>query len=242
MGDTFLVRPGEAVPTDGVVQSGASSVNQAPITGESVPVDKDEGATVFAGSINGEGSLEVKATTTFENNTISRIIHMVEEAQEKKGESQRFIERFSKRYSPLVLLAGLLFAVVPPLLFGGAWGTWVARATVFVVAAAPCALVISVPITLVATLGTAARRGVLVKGGTYVEQLAAMADVALMADDLERLAYPLKLAQRNRPWCDKTSSSPHSSLAGAFTLPVAVLAHEVSEFVVIGSGLRMLRA
>ncbi|MCY1024034.1 heavy metal translocating P-type ATPase [Pyxidicoccus sp. MSG2] len=179
VGDTFLVRPGEAVATDGVVLAGASSVNQAPVTGESIPVDKDEGATVFAGSINGEGSLEVKATTTYANNTISRIIHMVEEAQEKKGQSQRFIERFGRRYSPLVLLAGVLFAVVPPLLFGGAWATWLARAIVFVVAAAPCALVISIPITLVATLGTAARKGVLIKGGTFVELLATVDVVAL---------------------------------------------------------------
>ncbi len=179
VGDTFLVRPGEAVPTDGVVLSGTSSVNQAPVTGESVPVDKGEGTTVFAGSINGEGSLEVKATTTYANNTLARIIHLVEEAQEKKGESQRFIERFGRRYSPLVLLAGLLLAVIPPLLFHGDWGTWLARAVVFVVAAAPCALVISVPITLVATLGTAARRGVLIKGGTYVEQLATVKVVAL---------------------------------------------------------------
>ncbi|MFP2903687.1 heavy metal translocating P-type ATPase [Pyxidicoccus sp. 3LFB2] len=177
--DIFLVRPGEAVATDGVVLSGASSVNQAPVTGESIPVDKGEGATVFAGSINGEGSLEVKATTTYANNTISRIIHMVEEAQEKKGQSQRFIERFGRRYSPLVLLAGVLFAVVPPLLLGGAWATWLARATVFVVAAAPCALVISIPITLVATLGTAARKGVLIKGGTFVELLATVNVVAL---------------------------------------------------------------
>jgi heavy metal translocating P-type ATPase len=179
VGETFLVRPGEAVPTDGVVLSGASSLNQAPVTGESVPVDKGQGDTVFAGSINGEGSLEVKATTTYANNTLARIIHMVEEAQEKKGESQRFIERFGRRYSPLVLLAGILLAVIPPLLFGGTWATWLARATVFVVAAAPCALVISVPITLVAALGTAARHGVLIKGGTYVEQLATVKVVAL---------------------------------------------------------------
>jgi heavy metal translocating P-type ATPase len=179
VGETFLVRPGEAVPTDGVVLSGASSLNQAPVTGESVPVDKGKGDTVFAGSINGEGSLEVKATTTYANNTLARIIHMVEEAQEKKGESQRFIERFGRRYSPLVLLAAILLAIIPPLLLGGTWGMWLARATVFVVAAAPCALVISVPITLVAALGTAARRGVLIKGGTYVEQLATVKVVAL---------------------------------------------------------------
>jgi heavy metal translocating P-type ATPase len=177
--DVFLVRPGQAVPTDGIVLTGASSVNQAPVTGESAPVEKAPGDKVFAGSINGEGALKVKATATFANNTIARIIQMVEEAQEKKGKSQRFIERFGHRYSPLVLLGGVLLALLPPLLLGWDWGTWMTRATVFVVAAAPCALVISIPITLVATLGTAARRGILIKGGTYVEQLASIRVVAL---------------------------------------------------------------
>lgn len=177
--DIFLVRPGQAVPTDGVVLTGTSSVNQAPVTGESAPVEKVPGDRVFAGSINSEGALEVKATATFANNTIARIIQMVEEAQEKKGESQRFIERFGRRYSPLVLLGGVLIAILPPGLLGWDWSTWISRAVVFIVAAAPCALVISIPITLVATLGTAARRGVLIKGGTYVEELAEIKVVAL---------------------------------------------------------------
>ena len=177
--DVFIVKPGQSLATDGVVVLGASGVNQAPVTGESVPVEKRPGDTVFAGSINGEGALEVRATRTFADNTIARIIHMVEEAQEKKGRSQRFIERFGAVYSPLVLLAGILIAVVPPLLFGAEWTTWILRATVFIVAAAPCALVISIPITLVATLGTGARQGVLIKGGVYVEELAKIKVVAL---------------------------------------------------------------
>ena len=179
VGDVFIVKPGQAVATDGVIVEGASSVNQAPVTGESVPVEKRVGDTVFAGSISGEGALEVQATKKFADNTISRIIHMVEEAQEKKGKSQRFIERFGARYSPIVLLLGLLIAIVPPLLFGAAWATWIERATVFIVAAAPCALVISIPITLVASLGTGARQGVLIKGGVYVEELAKVKVVAM---------------------------------------------------------------
>ena len=179
VGDVFIVRPGESLATDGVVLVGASSVNQAPVTGESVPVEKQVNDPVFAGSINGEGALEVRATKTFSDNTISRIIHMVEEAQEKKGNSQRFIERFGARYSPLVLLIGVLIAIVPPLLFQEDWRLWLTRATVFVVAAAPCALVISVPITLVAALGTGARQGVLIKGGIFVEELAKVTVVAL---------------------------------------------------------------
>lgn len=179
VGDVFIVKPGESIATDGAVLVGSSSVNQAPVTGESVPVEKQPGDAVFAGSINGEGALEVKASKTFAENTISRIIHMVEEAQEKKGKSQRFIERFGARYSPIVLLIGILIALVPPLFFSADWITWITRATVFIVAAAPCALVISIPITLVASLGTGARQGVLIKGGVYVEELAKVKVVAM---------------------------------------------------------------
>lgn len=179
VGDVFIVKPGQSLATDGVILVGASSVNQAPVTGESVPVEKEVGDTVFAGSINGEGALEVQATKTFADNTIARIIHMVEEAQEKKGKSQRFIEKFGARYSPIVLLIGILIAVVPPLVFSADWTTWITRATVFIVAAAPCALVISIPITLVASLGTGARQGVLIKGGVYVEELAKVKVVAM---------------------------------------------------------------
>lgn len=179
VGDVFIVKPGQSLATDGTIVVGASSVNQAPVTGESVPVEKQVGDTVFAGSINGEGALEVRATKTFADNTIARIIHMVEEAQEKKGKSQRFIEKFGARYSPVVLAIGILIAIVPPLLFSADWITWITRATVFIVAAAPCALVISIPITLVASLGTGARQGVLIKGGVYVEELAKVKVVAL---------------------------------------------------------------
>lgn len=178
-GDVFLVRPGQGVPTDGEVVGGASSVNQAPVTGESILVEKHAGDEVFAGSINGEGALEVRATRAFADNTISRIIQMVEEAHERKGTSHRWIERFGARYSPAVLLVGILIAVVPPLISGGEWAQWITRATVFIVAAAPCALVISVPITLVSALGTGARKGVLIKGGVYIEELAKIRVVAL---------------------------------------------------------------
>ncbi len=179
IGDVFIVRPGQAIATDGVILAGASSINQAPVTGESMPVEKRIEDPVFAGSINGEGALEVRATKTSADNTLARIIHLVEEAQEKKGKSQRFIERFGARYSPLVLLVGILMAVLPPFLSAAPWTTWLARATVFIVAAAPCALVISIPITLVAALGTGARQGVLIKGGIHLEELAKVKVVAM---------------------------------------------------------------
>ena len=178
-GDVFLVRPGQSVATDGVVESGSSSLNEAPVTGESMPVERQTGDQVLAGTINGQGALEVRATKVFAENTLSRIIRMVEEAQERKGKSQRFVERFGKRYSPAVLAIGVVLAVVPPLLAGAEWAEWIMRATVFIVAAAPCALAISIPITLVAALGTGARNGVLIKGGVHLEELARVRVVAL---------------------------------------------------------------
>ena len=178
-GEVFLIKPGQSVVSDGKILSGSSSLNQAPITGESMPVEKSEGDMVYAGSINGEGALQVLATRDFSDNTINRIIRMVEEAQERKGASQRFIEKFGDRYSPMVLMMGLLIAAIPPLVFQASWETWILRATVFIVAAAPCALVISIPITLVATLGTAARNGVLIKGGVFVEKLSRIITIAV---------------------------------------------------------------
>jgi len=172
VGERFIIKPGGAIPTDGVIRKGRTSINEATVTGESIPVEKGEDDPVFAGTMNETGALEVEATRTFQDNTISRIIHMVEEAQEEKGQGQKIIQRFGRRYSPAVLVVGILIALVPPV-FGGDWSTWIIRATVFVVSAAPCALVISVPITIVAAIGTASRRGVLIKGGMYIERLAA---------------------------------------------------------------------
>lgn len=179
IGDIFIVRPGQSMATDGEILSGASSVNEAPVTGESVPAEKGQGDKVFAGTINGEASLEVRATRTHADNTLARIIQMVEEAQERRGKSQRFIDRFGATYSPAVLGLGILAAVGLPFLLDLSWQQAVLRATVFIVAAAPCALVISIPITMVAALGTAARNGVLIKGGMHVEELAKVSVVAL---------------------------------------------------------------
>jgi len=179
LGDVFIVRPGESIATDGEIINGLSSLNQAPVTGESVPVEKAPGDKVFAASINGEAALEVRATRTFADNTLARIIQMVEEAQERRGKSQRFIERFGLRYSPAILVVGIVLALILPLVFGMDWRDAIMRATIFIVAAAPCALVISIPITMVASLGTAARKGVLVKGGVYFEELGKIQVVAL---------------------------------------------------------------
>ena len=179
VGDVFIVRPGESVATDGEVVRGETSINQAPVTGESVPVKKGAGDEVFAGTINADGVIEVRATKTYQENTVAKIIHLVEEAQEKKGDQQRFIERFGARYSPAVLVGGVLIAAVLVFAFGFSLTASLHRAVVFIVAAAPCALVISVPITLVAALGTGARNGVLIKGGVILERLATIRTVAL---------------------------------------------------------------
>jgi len=179
VGDVFITRPGESMPTDGEILEGTSSVNEAPVTGESTPVEKVPGDQVFAGTINGEAALEVRATRTHADNTLARIVHMVEEAQERRGQSQRFIERFGAWYSPAVLGLGILAALGLPVVLGLTWHDAIMRATVFIVAAAPCALVISIPVTMVAALGRAARNGVLIKGGVYIEELGRVGVVAL---------------------------------------------------------------
>ncbi|MBV8487067.1 MAG: heavy metal translocating P-type ATPase [Planctomycetaceae bacterium] len=214
VGDLFLVKPGTAIATDGIVAEGTSDVNQASITGESQPVTKKPGDTVFAASINGPAALKVRATRTAADNTVARIIQMVEEAQEKKGISQRFIERFGARYSPIVVLAAILIAVLPPLLSGASWNECITRATVLMVAASPCAVMISIPVTLVAALGTGARKGVLIKGGVFLEQMAEVKVVAFHKTGTLTFGEPEVtdvILNRGRP--EGSAASPDEMLA-----------------------------
>ncbi len=164
------IRPGERIALDGVLLSGGSSVNQAPITGESLPVDKVEGDAVFAGTINEWGSFEYRVTATADDSTLARIIHAVEEAQGVRAPTQRFVDQFARVYTPVVFALALAVAVLPPLLLGGDWFTWVYKALVLLVIACPCALVISTPVTIVSGLAAAARHGILIKGGAYLEE------------------------------------------------------------------------
>ena len=168
-GDVVIVRPGERLPVDGVVVAGASAVNQAPVTGESIPVDVASGASVFAGTINGQGVLDVRATRKAGDSTIARIIRMVEAAQAQRAPSQRFVDTFAMYYTPAVIAIAVAVALLPPLLAGGDWAGWFYRALVLLVIACPCALVISTPVSIVAAISAAARSGVLIKGGAHLE-------------------------------------------------------------------------
>jgi Cd2+/Zn2+-exporting ATPase len=169
VGAEISVRSGSSVPLDGEVIAGESAVNQAPITGESVPVEKQPGDPVFAGTINGEGSLTVRVTKAASDSTLARIIKLVEEAEEQKAPTQRFVDKFAAIYTPAVFVIALLVALLPPLFMSGAWSEWTYRALVLLVIACPCALVIATPVSIVSGLTALARRGVLIKGGAHLE-------------------------------------------------------------------------
>ncbi|MDQ0569245.1 Cd2+/Zn2+-exporting ATPase [Variovorax paradoxus] len=173
------IRPGERVPLDGVVTDGTSAIDQAPVTGESIPVDKSAGDAVFAGTINQTGSLEFRVTAVAANTTLARIIHAVEEAQSTRAPTQRFVDRFAAVYTPAVFALALAVAVLTPWLMGWGWLQALYKALVLLVIACPCALVISTPVTVVSALASAARRGILIKGGTYLEEARKLKAVAL---------------------------------------------------------------
>ena len=179
IGTDIRVRSGSRVPLDGEVISGNSSVDQAPITGESVPVDKAPGDPVFAGTVNQEGSLTVRVIKAAGDSTLARIIQLVGEAEEQKPPTQRWVDRFAAFYTPAVFIAAILVAVIPPLLMGQAWNPWVYRSLVLLVIACPCALVIATPVSIVSGLTALARRGVLVKGGVYLEAVGKLRALAV---------------------------------------------------------------
>jgi Cd2+/Zn2+-exporting ATPase len=179
VGATLIVRPGEKIPLDGRVVKGASSIDQAPITGESVPVEKDVGDEVFAGTINGDGLLEIQSTKAADDTTLARIIKMVGDANSKRAPSEKWVEKFAAVYTPVVMVVAILVLLIPPLAFSGDWSDWLYRSLVLLVIACPCALVISTPVSVVAALAAAARNGVLIKGGVFIELPAQLRAIAM---------------------------------------------------------------
>lgn len=178
VGDIILVKPGERIPLDGTITEGTSSLNQSPITGESIPVDKSTNDDVYAGSINENGTLKIKVTTLVEDTTLSKIIEMVEAAQENKAPAQAFIDKFSEIYTPVAFVLALLVMLIPPMLTLGSWGEWFYKGLELLVIACPCALVISTPVAIVTAIGNAAKNGVLIKGGNYLEALGSLNAIA----------------------------------------------------------------
>ncbi len=170
LGAIIWVKPGERIPLDGAITKGESSINQAPVTGESIPVDKGVGDEVFAGTLNEHGSFEFKVTATQNQTMLAKIIHAVAEAQQQRAPTQRFVDQFSRFYTPIMVILAVLIAIAPPLIWGQPFEPWIYKALVMLVIACPCALVISTPITVVSGLTAAAKQGILIKGGTYLEQ------------------------------------------------------------------------
>ncbi|WP_411033302.1 heavy metal translocating P-type ATPase [Shinella sp. BYT-45] len=178
VGAVILVRPGDRISADGAIIEGESAIDEAPVTGESTPVRKGEGDTVFAGTVNGDAALRVRVTAAAADNTIARVIKLVEEAQESKAPTERFIDRFSKYYTPGVVAVAALVAVIPPLFLGGVWSEWIYKGLAVLLIGCPCALVISTPAAIAAALSAGARRGLLMKGGAVLEGLGKLTAIA----------------------------------------------------------------
>ncbi|WP_456020495.1 heavy metal translocating P-type ATPase [Pseudomonas protegens] len=223
LGARVRVKPGERIALDGEVVSGSSTIDQAPITGESLPVEKTIGDKVFAGTINQAGSLEYTVTAAANNSTLARIIHAVEQAQGARAPTQRFVDQFSKIYTPVVFVFALAVAIIPPLFMGAVWFDWIYRALVLLVVACPCALVISTPVTIVSGLAAAARKGILVKGGVYLEGGFKLDYLALDKTGTITHGKPVQTNYLSLdPTADATAPAIAAALAGRSDHPVSL--------------------
>ncbi|MFJ2464562.1 heavy metal translocating P-type ATPase [Pseudomonas sp. NPDC087615] len=223
LGARVRVKPGERIALDGEVVSGRSTIDQAPITGESLPVEKTVGDKVFAGTINQAGSLEYAVTAAANNSTLARIIHVVEQAQGARAPTQRFVDQFSTIYTPAVFVLALAVAIIPPLFMGAVWFDWIYRALVLLVVACPCALVISTPVTIVSGLAAAARKGILVKGGVYLEGGFKLDYLALDKTGTITHGKPVQTDYLSLdPTADATAPAIAAALAGRSDHPVSL--------------------
>ncbi|MBP5969690.1 MULTISPECIES: heavy metal translocating P-type ATPase [Pseudomonas] len=223
LGARVRVKPGERIALDGEVVSGNSTIDQAPITGESLPVEKTVGDKVFAGTINQAGSLEYAVIAAANNSTLARIIHAVEQAQGARAPTQRFVDQFSKIYTPVVFVFALAVAIIPPLFMGAVWFDWIYRALVLLVVACPCALVISTPVTIVSGLAAAARKGILVKGGVYLEGGFKLDYLALDKTGTITHGKPVQTDYLSlEPTADATAPAIAAALAGRSDHPVSL--------------------
>jgi Cd2+/Zn2+-exporting ATPase len=223
LGARVRVKPGERIALDGEVLNGSSTIDQAPITGESLPVEKTVGDKVFAGTINQAGSLEYTVTAAANNSTLARIIHAVEQAQGARAPTQRFVDQFSKIYTPVVFVFALAVAIIPPLFMGAVWFDWIYRALVLLVVACPCALVISTPVTIVSGLAAAARKGILVKGGVYLEGGFKLDYLALDKTGTITHGKPVQTDYLSLdPTADTTAPAIAAALAGRSDHPVSL--------------------
>ena len=242
LGDLITVRSGELIPLDGIVKGGTSSVDESTITGESIPQDKESGSHVFAGTLNQHGALEIEVTKESKDSTFSKIAHLVEEAQKSKAPIQEFMDRFAKYYIPFIVGIAILITTIPPFIFGGTFESWFYRALIILVISCPCALVLSAPIAMASALGGASKRGILIKGGEYLDLLSKIKAIALdktrtltigkptISDVLPTDAFTEEDILKEAAGVEKFSTHPLSASILEYAKQKGIRGHEMEDY------------